>query len=176
MSLALLLVIVLIPLIEIHLFIEVGGLLGGGVTVLLVLATAFIGVNLARRQGLSLLLNARADLARGEPPVTALGHGAMIILSGALLITPGFFTDGVGFLLLLPAVRSLIAEMVLGSLIPIDVITRFGGFTAPGPAPYSGLDRGPFSKTDDGNIVIETEFEVHEADGSDADGVKKEGA
>ena len=178
MSLALFLIFVLVPIIEIYLFIEVGGLIGGGLTILLILATAIIGVGLARYQGIRLLLNARNDLARGKPPVAALGHGAMLLLSGVLLITPGFFTDGIGFMLLVPAVRSFIAELVLGSFIPLELVTRFSGFDMP---QQSGQPRTETHKTHEtqrfsqsrarsrsrssaDTIIIETDYEVHAAE------------
>lgn len=164
MSLVLFLIFILVPVIEIYLFIEVGGAIGGGLTILLILTTAVIGVGLARLQGIRLMLDARQDLAQGRPPVAALGHGAMLLLSGALLITPGFFTDSVGFILLVPGVRRFIAEMVLGSLIPIEAVTRFSGFSMPHPAGRPGPDAGPFTQGGEGDIIIDTDYEVHNPD------------
>ena len=155
MSLALFFIFIIVPIIEIYLFIEIGGFIGGGLTVLLIVTTAVIGVGLARYQGMGLLLQARQDMAQGKPPVGVLGHGAMLLLSGALLITPGFFTDSLGFLLLVPAIRRFLAEVVLGSLVPMEVFSRFSGFKTP--------SSGPYSKDIEGD-VIETAFEVHEAD------------
>ena len=93
------------PLIEIGLFIQVGGLIGLWPTLLIVLVTAVLGSYLVRAQGALALGQVRDSFNRLSDPSEPLAHGAMILFSGALLLTPGFFTDTVGFLLLIPAVR-----------------------------------------------------------------------
>ena len=95
-----------IPLIEIALFIQVGGLIGLGWTLLIVVVTAVIGTLLVRSQGRAALQDLRRSLEGMTDPTEPLAHGAMILFSGALLLTPGFFTDAVGFALLVPGVRS----------------------------------------------------------------------
>ena len=104
----LLLAFVAIPMIEIALFIQVGGFIGLGPTLAIVLLTAFLGAWLVRAQGSMAISNLRGSFSRLEDPTEPLAHGAMILISGALLLTPGFFTDGVGFALLMPPVRSMI--------------------------------------------------------------------
>lgn len=95
----------LVPIIEIALFIQVGGLIGLWPTLLIVVVTAVLGTVLVRNQGLAALGQVQRSFERLEDPSEALAHGAMILVSGALLLTPGFFTDAVGFALLVPQVR-----------------------------------------------------------------------
>lgn len=94
-----------VPLIEIALFIQIGGAIGLGWTLLIVIITANIGTVLVRQQGLQALGQVRSSFNAMQDPSEALAHGAMILFSGALLLTPGFFTDAVGFALLVPGVR-----------------------------------------------------------------------
>lgn len=94
-----------VPLIEIALFIQVGGAIGLGWTLLIVIVTAILGTFLVRQQGLQALGQVKSSFNQMRDPSEALAHGAMILFSGALLLTPGFFTDAVGFALLVPAVR-----------------------------------------------------------------------
>lgn len=94
-----------VPLIEIALFIQVGGAIGLWPTLLIVVVTAIIGTVLVRAQGAQALGQVKSSFNEMRDPSEALAHGAMILFSGALLLTPGFFTDAVGFALLVPAVR-----------------------------------------------------------------------
>lgn len=95
----------LVPLVEIALFIQVGGWIGLWPTLLIVVLTAVAGTWLVRSQGRLALAQVRGSFQTLRDPSEPLAHGAMILFSGALLLTPGFFTDTVGFLLLIPAVR-----------------------------------------------------------------------
>jgi len=94
-----------VPLIEIALFIQVGGWIGLGWTLATVVVTALLGTYMVRSQGLATLERLRGAMGQGQDPTDALVHGAMILFAGALLLTPGFFTDAVGFSFLLPRVR-----------------------------------------------------------------------
>lgn len=94
-----------VPLLEIALFIQVGGWIGLWPTLAIVIATAALGTWLVRDQGRMAMGDLRGSFERLEDPSEPLAHGAMILVSGALLLTPGFFTDAVGFALLSPAVR-----------------------------------------------------------------------
>ncbi len=94
-----------VPLIEIALFIQIGGFIGLGPTLLVVVITAILGTWLVRQQGAMALSQIRGSLNELRDPSEPLAHGAMILLAGALLLTPGFFTDAVGFALLFPPVR-----------------------------------------------------------------------
>lgn len=95
-----------VPLIEIALFIQVGGWIGLWPTLGIVLLTAVAGTWLVRSQGQMALGHLRRSFETLDDPGTPLAHGAMILVAGALLLTPGFFTDAVGFALLAPPVRS----------------------------------------------------------------------
>jgi len=101
----LLLLFIAIPMIEIALFIQVGGIIGLGWTLAIVLLTAIIGSWLVRQQGSLALRQLQQSFNALGDPTEPLAHGAMILFSGALLLTPGFFTDTVGFALLIPPVR-----------------------------------------------------------------------
>ena len=96
---------VAVPIIEIALFIQVGDLIGLFPTLLIVIATAALGTWLVRGQGLATLSTLRNQVNSFQNPTQQLAHGAMILFAGALLLTPGFFTDGFGFLLLVPRFR-----------------------------------------------------------------------
>jgi len=103
----------LVPLIEIALFIQIGGWLTLWPTLAIVIATALLGTWVVREQGLRAMADLRGSLEKLNDPVAPLAHGAMILFAGALLLTPGFLTDAVGFLLLVPAVRLAIFQIAL---------------------------------------------------------------
>ena len=108
----LLLAFIAVPLIEIGLFIQVGGIIGLWPTLLVVLLTAVAGTWLVRSQGTQTLQNLQGSLKNMKDPTEPLAHGAMILLAGALLLTPGFFTDAIGFLLLLPPFRVFVMRNI----------------------------------------------------------------
>ncbi|MGX5175393.1 FxsA family protein [Aliikangiella sp. IMCC44653] len=108
-----LLLFILVPIIEIGVFIQVGGLLGLPMTLLVVLATAVIGVSLLKQQGLKAWSDIQLSLAQGKIPAKELAAGAQLLFAGALLLTPGFVTDAIGFSLMLPKVRALIAHLLI---------------------------------------------------------------
>ncbi len=101
-----------IAIAEMATFFWVESRIGLGWALLVALATAFIGSYLVRRAGLSVLGQIRQKMSRGELPGRELSHGAAILVAGAFLISPGFITDTLGFLLLLPAVREMIHGVV----------------------------------------------------------------
>lgn len=101
----LLLAFLAVPMIEIALFIQVGGLIGLWPTLAIVVLTAVLGTWLMRTQGALALSDVRRSLSGQTDPTEALAHGAMILVAGVLLLTPGFFTDAVGFALLTPPFR-----------------------------------------------------------------------
>jgi UPF0716 protein FxsA len=96
-----------VPLLEAWLLIKVGGVIGAGSTVLLIVLTAIIGVFCLRRQGASTLNRIHHNLYNGTLPAIELVEGALLVVAGALLLTPGFATDAAGFLLLWPWARKL---------------------------------------------------------------------
>lgn len=95
-----------VPLIEITLFIQIGGLIGLWPTLAIVVLTAVIGTSLVRTQGALALGQLRGSLNELRDPTEPLAHGAMILVAGVLLLTPGFFTDACGFALLIPPIRA----------------------------------------------------------------------
>ena len=106
MALLLLAAFILVPLIEIGLFIEIGGWLGLWPTLGLIVLTAIVGTALLRHQGLATLRRAQSQLDAGHLPAKELFDGVCLLVAGLLLLTPGFFTDAVGFALLLPPLRA----------------------------------------------------------------------
>ena len=99
--------LLLIPAIEIGLFIEAGSRIGTLNTLLLIITTAALGVTLIRWQGLQTVFRAREKMTRGEAPAYEMLEGMFFAAAGILLLTPGFFTDIIGFLFLLPPLRRL---------------------------------------------------------------------
>ena len=130
-------VFVAVPLIEIALFIQVGGWLTLWPTLGVVIATAAIGTVLVRREGLRVLGDVQRALDELGDPVAPLAHGALILLSGALLLTPGFLTDTVGFALLVPGVRTAVLAWILRNRLHVRV---FGARPQPGPAPEDVIE------------------------------------
>ncbi len=112
MPLLMLLIFAGVPLIEVYLFIELGGLLGALWTVALCILTAVIGVSTVRIQGRAALERARQSMMRGRFPAAEAFHGVCLAIAGILLLTPGFFTDALGFLLLVPVTRMLLVAFL----------------------------------------------------------------
>lgn len=125
----LLMAFIAVPLIEIGLFIKVGGWLTLWPTLAIVLATGIIGTHLVRQQGIKVLGELRNSMSQMRDPLSPLAHGALIVLAGVLLLTPGFFTDAIGFLLLVPPVR----QAVIGFLASRVQVASFGGGFQAGP-------------------------------------------
>ncbi len=104
----LILAFITLPVIELMLLLRIGSWLGVLPTVLLVIVTGVIGAALARSQGIQVLTRMRQELASGRPPVASMVDGALVLVAGVLLLTPGVVTDAVGIALLLPPVRALV--------------------------------------------------------------------
>lgn len=105
-------VFIAIPLAEIATFMQVGEIIGTPATLLLSLITAIIGGYLVKQQGMHTLIKAQKQLSAGQMPVQELFDGICLIAAGAMMITPGFVTDTVGFLLLIPSVRIILKEFL----------------------------------------------------------------
>ncbi len=101
------------PIVEIATFIQFGSILGTFNTILLIFATAIIGVYLVRLQGISTIFNIQQDILNGNAPIENLVSGLIILLSGLLLLVPGFVTDVVGFFGLLPTTRKIFANVLI---------------------------------------------------------------
>lgn len=113
----------IVPLVEVVLFIVVGNRIGVGATIGLVVLTAVVGAALVARQGRATLAAARNDFYEGRFPATAIAHGVMILIAGALLLTPGFLTDAIGFALLVRPVREAVRRWVVARYRPDQIIT-----------------------------------------------------
>lgn len=101
----LLLLFIGLPLVELYFLIQVGGQIGAFPTIALAILTAVIGTWLVRHQGFGLLLRVRELTDRGEVPALEMLDGALLLIAGLFLLLPGFLTDTVGFLLLIPPLR-----------------------------------------------------------------------
>lgn len=115
-----------VPLIEIYLFIEIGTQIGAIPTIGLILGTAILGAFLLRLQGLKTLADIRQSLDSGELPALSLVEGLILLIAGALLLTPGFFTDTLGFLCMVPALRRKVAKFLLERFFTIRAQQRKG--------------------------------------------------
>ena len=114
-------IFVLIPIIEISLFIEIGSIIGSFYTVTLIFLTAIVGVFFVRQQGISTFQKLASQLRNLEAPVQTMFEGLVILIAGILLITPGFFTDTLGFLGLIPVSRIIFIKLVASYM-----LSRYG--------------------------------------------------
>jgi UPF0716 protein FxsA len=113
-----------LPILEMYVLIKVGGNLGALNTVLLVLLTALIGVALLRVQGFRTLMNAKNKLGVAQLPAEEIITGIFLAIGGALLLTPGFITDIIGFLCLIPSTRRIFLKLFLNNLSPFEVVNQ----------------------------------------------------
>lgn len=121
-------IFIAVPLIEIALFIKVGGWLTLWPTLGIVLLTGIIGSFLVRQQGLRVIAQLRQAGPDMQNPLSPLAHGALILFAGVLLLTPGFFTDAVGFALMVPGVRAVVIRALASR---ITVAGFAGGASRP---------------------------------------------
>lgn len=120
-----------VPIIEMVILIQVGQQIGALWTIALVLLTAFIGINLLRYQGLATLNRANWRMQSGQIPAQEMLEGILLAVGGALLLTPGFVTDSIGFLLLVPFTRQFFATRLMGKFKSFSS-TNVGGFSKGG--------------------------------------------
>ena len=113
----LLLLFVGFPVLEVSVFISVGSLIGLWLTLATIIATAIVGAFLLKKQGLAALYNAQENINNGRLPLEDLFDGLFLIVSGLLLVTPGFVTDGIGLLLFLPQFRVLLKRFISNVLV-----------------------------------------------------------
>jgi UPF0716 protein FxsA len=125
MRVFLLLAFVLVPIIEIALFLKVGSFIGIPATLGLILLTAVTGTMLVRSQGLEVLRTIQETARQGKTPVEAILHGLFVLIAGVLLLTPGFFTDFLGFALLIPSIRKAVARQIWATLEPVIARSAF---------------------------------------------------
>tara|TARA_B100000941_G_scaffold141990_1_gene100646 strand:- start:433 stop:852 length:420 start_codon:yes stop_codon:yes gene_type:complete len=105
---AFLLLIILVPAIEIYLFIEIGGKIGAFYTISLIFLTAFVGIYYAKYEGFNTLRSGMSQMMRNELPLYEIVSGAALAFGALLLIIPGFATDFIGFLMIFPPTRKVI--------------------------------------------------------------------
>ncbi|MEM7080353.1 MAG: FxsA family protein [Pseudomonadota bacterium] len=138
-----LLIFFLTPIAEMYLLIEVAGYIDAWPTIGLVMLTAVIGVALLKRQGLATLTRGMGKLNEGQVPAREMAEGLLLAVAGALLVTPGFITDVVGFTLLFPPSRIWIAQRML-KRVHIQGFAGPTGFDAdPRAGPHDPLREGP---------------------------------
>ena len=158
-------VFVAVPIVEIALFIQVGGWLGLWPTLAIVVATALLGTALVRQQGLAALRDVQTSFGRLSDPTRPLAHGAMILAAGLLLLTPGFFTDAAGFALLVPGVRDAIMRQVRARIRVSSFTMGPGGLGDPDPRPGMGRPRPAPAPPPDGEVVEGEVLETARRDG-----------
>ena len=142
----LLLLFILVPLVELWFLIKVGGWIGALPTVALTIMTAVIGASLARLQGLKTLLRMRQTMARGETPAVEVIEGVLLFAAALMLLTPGFFTDALGFACLLPPIRRPVAWWVLQRM---TVVTPAAKAQRPAGRHQPRTLEGEFHREDD---------------------------
>lgn len=145
--------LLIVPIVEIGAFIIIGGQIGVIPTLLMILVTAIVGTFLLRQQGLQLVNKIQTEMNAGKVPGKALSDGAMILVAGILLLTPGFVTDSIGFLLFVPGVRTVIWTF-LASKITMVTPQGFGqsaGFGQQSPFQQNdaGSNTGPVIDLDE---------------------------
>ncbi|MFK7901793.1 MAG: FxsA family protein [Nitratireductor sp.] len=145
--------LLIIPALEIGVFIMVGGQIGILATIGMILLTAVIGSILLRWQGFQVLTKFQAESAAGKVPGKELLHGAMILVAGVLLLTPGFVTDSIGFLLFVPGVRNVIWSFI-SSKIKFSNIGAGSAGMGFGNDPFNGgFGKSGFGQTKSDDIV-----------------------
>ncbi|TLM73672.1 FxsA family protein [Microbulbifer harenosus] len=115
----LLILFILLPILEIWLLISIGDVVGALPTIGLVLLTAVVGVALLRHQGISTLMRVQDKMRAGEVPAREVAEGIFLAVGGVLLLTPGFITDTLGFICLIPGLRQLVLGKLLGRIIVV---------------------------------------------------------
>nr|WP_306264181.1 FxsA family protein [Pararhizobium sp. IMCC3301] len=150
--------LLIVPLLEITAFVVIGGEIGVWATLALVVVTAVIGSFLLRWQGISLLRRIRTDLAAKRLPAKELVRGAMLVVAGILLLTPGFVTDTLGFLLFVPPVQETVWRFLKSRIQLVGAAASSGSATrqnsnAPGGPSQAGesvveLDAKEFRRND----------------------------
>ncbi len=140
----LLLLFILVPLAELYLFMTLGDALGIWNTIAIIIITAFLGASLAKSQGRMAMANFQNAMASGKMPHHEVLDGLMILIAGAVLLTPGFLTDAIGFALLFPPTRLIVRKLLADRL--KDKIQVMG----PRPSMKASPEK---SKLDDGNVI-----------------------
>lgn len=138
-----------LPTLEIYLLIEIGSDIGALPTVFLVVFTAVLGTYLVRRQGISTLMRVQQTLDRGEVPALELLEGAMLLFGGLLLLIPGFFTDALGFLCLVPGLRKWLLVGVARRFHAASAVARRDPGADPQRPVHGRIIEGEFRRDND---------------------------
>lgn len=154
-------IFIIIPIFEMWLLIEVGGVIGALPTIGFVALTAIIGAALLKQQGLDTLTRAQSRINAGGVPATEILEGMLLAVGGALLLTPGFFTDAVGFCCLIPFLRKRIVSQLLkrGMMTVVSSSAQSYGAAYGESSQRSGSDR---HRESDAGVVIEGEYKKEE--------------
>ena len=145
------LIFVVVPLMELTVFFYTSHFIGLGLTLLLCLLTAVIGGSMVRHQGLSTLQAAQNEMRKGNVPSKELFDGFCIVAAGALLLTPGFITDFIGTMLLLPPVRALLRRHLERSTLihSVHITQHSRAFYSQTPANDPSVIEGEYERVDD---------------------------
>jgi len=153
-------IFVAMPIIEIAVFIQAGELIGLWPTIGIVILTAVVGTSLMRAQGLQTLARAQAQMDQGEMPIGELFDGICILVAGVLLLTPGFVTDTMGFLLLVPPLRRAVGAGVIMKLVQSgNIRTNFSRRTYGNPGSSSGGASARPGRRPGSGPIIDGDFE-----------------
>ncbi len=131
----------LVPLVEIFFLVKIGGEIGAGWTVLLVISTAILGAYLLRQQGLATFGRFQQNVMAGNTPAIEVLEGIILLVGGLLLMVPGFFTDVIGFLCLIPVTRQALAKRFL--------VNSSGGFSMHSAKKQDNVFEGEFTRQSD---------------------------
>ena len=152
------LLFIAVPIVEMVVLIQVVQQIGALLTIALVLLTAFIGINLLRHQGLATLNRASWRIQSGQIPAQEMLEGILLAVGGALLLTPGFVTDGIGFLLLVPFTRHFFSASLMGRFKAFSGANVAGGVFGSGAGGFGASGFNPSYHTDES--IIDGEFET----------------
>lgn len=148
-------IFIIIPLAEIIIFMSVSDIIGLGSALIMALLTAILGGAIVRHQGIQAIISAQNNLERGAVPSREIFDGICLVAAGATLITPGFITDAIGFLLLIPGLRGMIFEKLINGR-----HFRFSGFGA-----SNNTTDDKYSNTNSSSSgVIDVEYETIDED------------
>lgn len=167
MFLLLLILFTCVPAIELFLLFQVGGQIGALNTIFIIIATGVVGAAMAKSQGLELLYKIQEEINQGQIPTGKLFQGFLVMGGGLLLLTPGFVTDILGFAMVMPGSRNLLAALIRKAFAKqiqsgnIHVFTSMGaGSSNPGQSRREDFEASPFSKQEESlqGGVFEAEY------------------
>lgn len=146
----LLLLFIVMPVLEIWLLFKIGAQIGALPTIALVLLTAMLGLRLLRQQGMQTYVRLQQKMQQGQPPAQEMLEALALAIGGALLLTPGFVTDGLGLMCLLPYTRRSVVQAILTSLIKRQAGSAGSGFQAfHGTSPFQDIGAGNGFETEE---------------------------